>query len=82
MILPDVNLLVYAYNTDAPLHQQARGPRHFTILSSFCEAGVLQSTLLTDVHIAALAIDNQAIVHTNDSDFSRFQGRCWTNPLR
>ena len=24
MILPDVNLLVYAYNTDAPLHQQAR----------------------------------------------------------
>ena len=24
MILPDVNLLVYAYNTDAPLHQHAR----------------------------------------------------------
>lgn len=24
MILPDVNLLVYAYNTDAPWHQQAR----------------------------------------------------------
>ena len=142
MILPDVNLLVYAYNTDAPMHQQARcwwetcldgsqpvaiawvvalgfvrlmtsravmqrpmamavalsqlgrwlerpsvlilqpGPRHLAILSSFCEAGVLQSSLLTDAHIAALAIDNQAVVHSNDTDFSRFAGLRWSNPLR
>jgi predicted nucleic acid-binding protein len=58
------------------------GPRHFSILSSFCEAGVLQSALLTDAHIAALAIENQAGVHSNDSDFSRFPGLRWTNPLR
>ena len=142
MILPDVNLLVYAYNSDAPWHQQARrwwetcldgsqpvaiawvvalgfvrrmtsravmqrpmamevaiqhlgrwlerpsvlilqpGPRHVIILSSFCEAGVLQSALLTDAHIAALAIENQAVVHSNDSDFSRFAGLRWSNPLR
>lgn len=24
MIIPDVNLLVYAYNSDAPHHQQAK----------------------------------------------------------
>jgi predicted nucleic acid-binding protein len=58
------------------------GPRHFAILSSFCEAGVLQSALLTDAHIAALAIENQAVVHSNDSDFSRFAGLRWSNPLR
>ena len=58
------------------------GPRHFAILSSFCEAGVLQSALLKDVHIAALANDNQAEVHSNDSDFSRFPGLRWNNPLR
>ena len=117
MIIPDVNLLVYAYNSDAPHHQRAKewweptvrghqpvamatalqhlrswleqpsvhvlqpGPRHLTILAGFCEAGVLSSALLSDAHIAALAIENQATVHSNDSDFCRFPGLRWSNPL-
>jgi len=28
-----------------------------------------------------LAIENQATVHSNDSDFSRFPGLHWINPL-
>jgi predicted nucleic acid-binding protein len=44
-------------------------------------AGVLTAALMTDAHIAALAIENQATVHANDSDFSRFPGLLWTNPL-
>ncbi len=44
-------------------------------------AGVLTAALMTDAHIAALAIENQATVHANDSDFSRFPGLRWTNPL-
>lgn len=56
MIIPDVNLLVYAYNSDAPFHP-------------------------ADAHIAALAIETQAVVHSNDSDFSRFPGLRWINPL-
>jgi len=43
---------------------------------------VILTALLTDAHIAALAIDNQAVVHSNDSDFSRFAGLQWSNPLR
>ena len=100
MIIPDVNLLVYAYNADAPFHLAAKrwwegcvggsqpvamilqpGPRHLALLSGFCEAGVLRGALLTDAHIAALAIETQAVVHSNDSDFSRFPGLRWTNPL-
>jgi predicted nucleic acid-binding protein len=38
-------------------------------------------TLTTDVHIAALAIEYQAVVHSNDSDFARFSGLHWKNPL-
>jgi predicted nucleic acid-binding protein len=29
----------------------------------------------------ALAIEHQAVVHFNDSDFSRFPGLRWSNPL-
>lgn len=57
------------------------GPRHLTILSGFCEQGVLHGALLTDAHIAALAIENQAMVHSNDNDFSRFPELRWFNPL-
>ena len=32
-------------------------------------------------HIAALAIEHQAEVHSNDNDFARFPGLRWRNPL-
>ncbi len=53
-----------------------------TALPEWFPDDVLQSALLTDAHIAALAIDNQAVVHSNDSDFGRFPGLRWSNPLR
>jgi len=141
VIIPDVNLLVYAYNSDAPLHSRARqwwedavrdnqpigiawvvalgfvriitsravmarpmeantalrhvrtwleqpsirvvqpGPRHLDILGGFSEAGAIASAVVTDAHIAALAVENQAEVHSNDTDFGRFPGLRWTNPL-
>jgi len=141
VIIPDVNVLVYAYNLDASHHQRARywweeclrgvqpvaipwvvglgyvrimtsqtvlqrplnpatalghvrlwleqpnvqvlqpGPRHLSILEGFSEAGVLSATLTTDAHIAAMAMESQATVHSNDSDFARFAGLRWVNPL-
>lgn len=141
MILPDVNLLVYAYNSDAPGHDRARswletclsetrsiglpwvvmlgylrlmtgrnvlvdpflpedalrhlrswlerpnteilhpGPRHLDLLDALtAEAGVA-GRLTTDIHLAALAIEHQAELHSSDSDFSRFSGLRWVNPL-
>ena len=36
---------------------------------------------VTDAHIAAIAMEHQAKVHTNDSDFARFPGLRRRNPL-
>ena len=39
------------------------------------------ANLVTDAHIAAVAMEYQAEVHSNDTDFSRFPGLRWRNPL-
>ncbi len=141
MIIPDTNLLVYAHNEDAPLHDLARrwwenllerearvgiawvvatgflrlvtqpgilstplrpgealdrveswleqphveivepGPRHLRIVRVLAEATGLLSGLTTDTHLAALAIEHRAEVHSNDTDFGRFPGLRWSNPI-
>lgn len=141
MVLPDVNLLVYAYNAASPLHGAARawwedlltrehpvalpwvvvcgfvrlvthpavfvaplpplaaldrvriwfdrpqvrtldpGPRHLTILEDLFRASGLAGNLTTDTHLAALAIEHQCEIHSNDADFRRFPGLRWRNPL-
>ena len=141
MIIPDLNLLVYAHSDGAPLHQQALrwwedlvnspkrvgipwivttgfvrllthpsvlshpvspelavdlvaewfesptvttltpGPQHLMIFRDALTAAGVGANLVTDAHIAALAIEHQAEVHSNDSDFTRFPGLRWQNPL-
>ena len=39
------------------------------------------ANLVTDAHIAALAMEYQAEVHSNDADFRRFPGLRCRNPL-
>ncbi len=142
MIVPDINLLIYAYNSDAPMHRKARswwenhlstpqmiglpwvvllgylrlttsrsvlqepftveeavshirswldrpqaqvlrpGPRHLDLLDGLLQSASASGKLTTDAHLAALAIEYQAELHSNDSDFSRFPGLRWFNPLR
>ena len=141
MILPDVNLLLYAYNEAAAPHARARawwedlltrqhpvglpwavvlgfvrlathprvleeplspaaaldrvdtwfaqpavrildpGSRHLAILRTLLDATGLAAGLTTDAHLAALAIEHQAELHSNDLDFARFPGLRWHNPL-
>ncbi len=50
---------------------------YFNILEKLGTAG----NLTTDAHIAALAIERQADVHSCDSDFARFKGLRWINPI-
>ena len=45
------------------------------------EAGTA-GNLTTDAHLAALAIEHQAELHSNDADFSRFKGLRRRNPLK
>jgi len=140
-LIPDVNILVYAYDMDSPLHKLAKawwqttltqprpvgmpwatslgfirittnrrivtnpltvqaavgrvrkwldhprvrivgpGERHaeilFRLLTELGSAGNLTS----DAHLAALAIEYQAEIVSTDTDFSRFRGLRWFNPL-
>ncbi len=141
MIIPDVNLLVFTYNSDAPSHDDAfrwwedllggnemigipwvvvagfvrlitsrssmvqpatppqaldtvdewftyphvtpinPGARHLALFRRALEAAGVGGNLVTDAHIAALAMEYQAEVHSNDNDFARFPGLRWHNPL-
>ena len=141
MIIPDVNLLVYAHNRAAKGHAEARawwedliereqpvglawavmlgfvrlvthpavlvaplapvdaltyvrgwldrsnvrivepGPRHLDLLDEIFRATGVAGSLTTDTHLAALAIEHQAELHSNDADFARFPGLRWRNPI-
>ena len=141
MILPDVNLLLYATMTGLPEHGPARrwidrlmngqepvglpapvlfafirlatnprvfrpalavdaairhveswlarphvqlllpGPRHLDLAFSLLRKLGAAQDLTSDVQLAALALEHQAEVHSNDADFGRFPGLRWVNPI-
>jgi len=142
MIVPDINLLVFAYNVKAVEHKEAKAwweeclngttviglswiaaagfvrlmthpkvltdpmpvdaavrhvgdwldqepvrilnprPRFSGIFFGFLNRLGAGGNLTTDAQIAALAVENQAELHSADSDFSRFPGVRWKNPLK
>lgn len=141
MILPDINLLVYAVNSAASEHRAARewwegqinsgveialawttvlgfirictsktllrplepeeavervdawlrrpnvhvaspGGAHWGIFSRLVREHRLVSNSLTDAHLAALAIEYDLELCSNDEGFRRFEGLRWSNPLR
>ena len=57
------------------------GTRHADILFGLIEAVGTAGNLTTDAHLAALAIEHQAEMHSTDADMARFPGLRWTNPL-
>ena len=141
MIVPDVNLLLYAYRRELPNHEAAwqwwtglldgdeevgipwsvvvsflrlttnprtmappttifeaidcvqswfehshveilaPGRNHLGYLVDLLEAVQVGGNTVPDAHIAAVALENDAEVHTNDRGFRRFPGLRWHNPL-
>lgn len=141
MIVPDVNLLLYAHITTFPQHERARrwwegalngadrvglcapvafgfvriatnprifappmsvdaavaavegwrarprvhwlhpGPRHVDLAFGLLAEAGTAANLCTDAQIAAFAIEHGATVYSNDTDFARFSGLKWINPL-
>ena len=57
------------------------GTKHLEIFRNALTAAGVGANLVTDAHIAALAIEHQAEVHSNDADFARFPGLRWQNPI-
>ncbi len=142
MIVPDVNLLLHAYNVSSVVHGEAKawwedrlggsesvglawvavlgfirigttmrtaarplpvreacdhvrtwlerphvsivepGGRHAEVMFGLLERLGTAGNLTTDAHLAALAIEYQAELHSTDADFSRFSGLRWRNPLK
>jgi len=58
------------------------GPRHLAIVGDLFAVTQVAGRLTTDTHLAALAIEHQCELHSNDADFERFPGLRWRNPLR
>jgi toxin-antitoxin system PIN domain toxin len=56
--------------------------RHVGILRGLLEPLGIAGDLTNDAHLAALAIEYGAELCSADSDFGRFQGLRWTNPLK
>jgi uncharacterized protein len=141
VIIVDVNVLIFAYNADAPQHERSRawlqsafsgaeavglpwavihgfvrittntpavqpplaidealaiveewftsaavtsvepGPRYWAIFRDLLLDHSVQGKLVSDAHIAALAIENNATVCSTDRDFRRFAGLRVINPL-
>jgi toxin-antitoxin system PIN domain toxin len=57
------------------------GPRHHVLLRQLLEPLGTAGNLTTDAHLAALAIEHDATLCSADTDFARFPGLRWTNPL-
>ncbi len=72
---------VEAWFRAAPVRLITPGGGHIDALLSCLRAAGTGGPLTTDAHIAALAIEYQAEIHTADLDFGRFLGVCWKNPL-
>ena len=57
------------------------GRKHLAILGELLGRIGVAGDLTTDAVIAALAMEYQAEVHSDDTDFVRFAGLRWSNPL-
>lgn len=64
------------------VHFTMPGPRHLELAFHLLRELGAAGNLTTDVQLAALAIEHQAELHSNDADFGRFPGLRWVNPLR
>ncbi len=64
------------------VHFLAPGPRHLEIAFGLLRQLGTAKNLTTDTQLAAHAIENQAVLHSNDTDFGRFEGLRWLNPLK
>jgi hypothetical protein len=57
------------------------GPRHWEILRGLLLHSQASGNLVTDAHLAALAIEHGMVLMSPDRDFARFPGLAWKDPL-
>lgn len=57
------------------------GPGHHARALGYLRAAGTAGNLTTDAQLAAIAVDNNATMCSNDNDFGRFDDIRWRNPL-
>ena len=57
------------------------GPRHLAVLRELLQPLGTGGNLTSDAHLASLAIEHGAELCSSDTDFARFPGLKWRNPL-
>ncbi len=58
------------------------GPTHWSVLRLLLQEAGMAGNLTSDAHLAALAIEHGCTLCSADSDFRRFPGLRYRNPLR
>lgn len=72
---------VEAWLERPPVRLALPGPRHLDIAFRLLREVATAENLTTDVQLAAFAIEHNGEVHSADTDFARFPGLRWVNPL-
>jgi uncharacterized protein len=58
-----------------------RGPRYWPIFQQLLVSGNIRGAMVSDAHIAAVALEHDATLYTTDRDFRLFPGLRIINPL-
>ncbi|MFT3838429.1 MAG: type II toxin-antitoxin system VapC family toxin [Myxococcaceae bacterium] len=78
----EATVLVDAWLTDAGLTIVEPTERHWSVLRELIDETGARGNLVSDVHLAALALEYGATLFTDDADFRRFKGLKVEMPLR
>ena len=57
------------------------GDHHWSCFQQMLRSGNAVGNLVSDAHLAALAVEHNGVLYSTDSDFSRFRGLKWRNPI-
>ena len=55
--------------------------KHWPIFQQMLRSGNAVANLVSDAHLAALAVEHNCCLHSTDTDFARFRGLKWKNPV-
>jgi toxin-antitoxin system PIN domain toxin len=55
--------------------------QHWALFKKMLKAGNAVGNLVSDAHLAALALEHNCVLYSTDSDFARFPGLRWANPI-
>ena len=56
--------------------------QHWAIFQRMLVVGNATGNLVSDAHLAALAVEHNCVLASTDSDFARFRGLKWRNPIQ